>query len=159
MEITGDYTFEADQQTTWNLLMNTDAIAAALPGVEELVPVEGETNQWRAEANLKIGSIGGTYTGVITMSEHEEPTKYRLTVAGEGQASIIQGTALIELMPNSDDSSKTTITWTADANISGKLASVGQRLIKATANMMSKRFFSELAKNLKSESDTPESQA
>jgi uncharacterized protein len=155
MEITGDYTFEADQQTTWNLLMNTDAIADAMPGVEELIPIEGETNKWRAEATLKVGSIGGTYSGTITMSEHDEPNKYRLTVAGEGQASIINGTALIELAPNSDDSSKTTIKWTADANISGKLASVGQRLIKATANMMSKRFFSALAKNL--ESDTTES--
>ena len=148
MEITGDYTFDADQQTTWNLLMDTDAIAKALPGVDALIPVEGEPGKWRANATLKIGAIGGTYSGVISMSELDEPIKYRLTVAGEGQASIINGTALIELAPNAEDSNKTTIQWTAEANISGKLASVGQRLIKATANMMSKRFFSELAKNL-----------
>lgn len=148
MELTGNYTFEADQQTTWNLLMDTDAIATAMPGVEELIPVEGEDNQWRAEASLKIGAIGGTYTGVVSMSEHDAPSQYRLTVEGEGQASIINGTALIELVPHSDDSSKTTIQWTAEANISGKLARVGQRLIKATANMMSKRFFTALAKTL-----------
>jgi uncharacterized protein len=148
MEITGEYTFEADQQATWNLLMDTNAIAAAMPGVEELIPVEGEPGKWRANATLKIGAIGGTYSGVVSMTELDEPTKYRLTVEGEGQASIINGTAVIELAPHAEDSSKTTIQWTAEANISGKLASVGQRLIKATANMMSKRFFSELAKNL-----------
>ncbi|MDQ7035960.1 MAG: carbon monoxide dehydrogenase subunit G [Anaerolineae bacterium] len=152
MELTGKYTFEADQQSTWDLLMNTKAIAAAMPGVQELIPVEGAENQWRAEASLKIGAIGGTYTGVISMSEHDEPSKYRLTVEGEGQASIINGTAVIELLPNSDDSNKTTIQWVAEANISGKLARVGQRLIKATANMMSKRFFSALAKMLESDS-------
>jgi uncharacterized protein len=148
MEITGNYTFDADQQATWNVLMDTNAIAAALPGVKELIPVEGEPGKWRAEATLKIGAIGGTYSGIISMSELDEPSKYRLTVTGEGQASIIDGTALIELAPNAQDSSKTTIQWTAEANISGKLASVGQRLIGATANMMSKRFFGDLAKSL-----------
>ena len=151
MEIVGNYTFEADQQTTWELLMNTDAIAVAMPGVQELIPVEGEDNKWRAEAKLRVGPIGGTFSGVLTMSDYAEPDQYRLSVEGEGQASVINGTALIDLKPNEENADHTTITWTAEANISGKLASLGQRLIKATANTMSKRFFSDLAKNLESD--------
>jgi carbon monoxide dehydrogenase subunit G len=85
--------------------------------------------------------------GNIRMSEQDAPTRYRLTVNGEGQQSIIGGTVLITL--SYDEAEKVTnLDWDAEANISGKLARVGQRLIKAAANMMSNRFFSGVEKQI-----------
>jgi carbon monoxide dehydrogenase subunit G len=79
--------------------------------------------------------------------EKNPTTSYRLTVKGDGQQSVIDGTALITLS-SAVDNKKTDLTWDAEANISGKLAGIGQRLIKATANLMSKQFFNGLAKQL-----------
>ncbi len=148
MNLDGQYTFDAPQDTVWQVLMDPDAIAQALPGVDKLIPIDGEPDAWHADAKIKIATVSGTYSGTIRMSEQNPPTQYRLTVAGEGQNSIINGTALISLAPNTDDNNKTEITWEAEANISGKLAGIGQRLVGAAANMMSKRFFNDLASQI-----------
>lgn len=147
MQLTGDYTFDADQQVVWALLMDPKVIADCIPGVKELIPLDGEVNAWRAEVKINIANISGVFAGIIRMSEIDAPTKYRLTVSGEGQQSIINGSALISLSPL-PDSQQTRLTWDADANISGKLASIGQRLIHSTAKMMSGNFFSAVAKHL-----------
>jgi|FLYN01.1.fsa_nt_gi carbon monoxide dehydrogenase subunit G len=147
MQLSGAYTFDSDQETVWQRLMDPQAIAQALPGVDELIPIEGETQAWRATAKIGLASVNGTYTGVIRLSEIQSPHQYRLSVSGEGQQSIINGTALLKLSYDSEQQ-KTVLTWDAEASISGKLASVGQRLIGAAANMLSRQFFGALARQL-----------
>jgi carbon monoxide dehydrogenase subunit G len=147
MKLTGKFQFDADQQTVWDLLMNPNAIAKALPSVETLVPVEGENLAWRASAKLGVAAISGTFTGIIRMTELQPPSRYRLNVSGEGQQSAIGGFALISLTP-SDDRTKINLTWEGEATISGKLAGIGQRLIAMTANLMANQFFQGLAKQL-----------
>lgn len=148
MKLNGSYTFNAPQQQVWDALMNPSIIASALPGVDALVPIDGEPNTWRAEAKLKIATISGSYSGTIRMRDIDTPNQYRLVVEGDGQNSIINADTVISIAPVPDDTNKTALTWEAEANISGKLASIGQRLINATANMMSKRFFNELAQQI-----------
>ncbi|MBC8171743.1 MAG: carbon monoxide dehydrogenase subunit G [Anaerolineae bacterium] len=148
MEISGHYIFNVDQNTVWNILMNPDAIAKAIPGVREMTPIEGEENSYRALAKLNVAAVSGSYTGVIRMTEIDAPHQYRLTVTGEGQQSIISGSALIKLTPGEDDPTKTTVTWDAQGNLSGKLAGIAQRLVGMTASLLSRQFFSGLAKQL-----------
>jgi uncharacterized protein len=150
MELTGTYTFDAPLSVVWELLMNPDSIAKALPGVNEMLPIEGEDLAWKAVAKIGVASISGTYAGYIRMSEVQAPNQYRLTVSGEGQQSIINGTALLVLSPDPDNTQKTLLNWNAEANISGKLAGVGQRLIKSAAGMLSKQFFNGLARQIPS---------
>ncbi len=147
MDITGTYTFNADQETVWKLLMDPNAIAKAIPGVQEMMPIEGEANAWRAIAKLGIGSISGTYAGIVRMSDVEPPNRYRLSVSGEGQQSIISGTALLTLTFDAEHH-QTVLNWDAHASVSGKLASIGQRVIKSTAGLIGKMFFGALAKQL-----------
>src|SRR5215207_5523382 len=136
--------------------MKPDAIANAIPGVQQMVPLENEPDAWRTTARLSVASLNGTYKGVIRMSELDPPRQYRLTVTGEGQQSIIDGTALIKLeaVPDSD-TPKTNVSWIAEANLSGKLASIAQRLISVAASMLSRQFFSGLARQL-GESNMPQ---
>jgi uncharacterized protein len=150
VKISDTFIFEADQETVWKLLMDPDAIAKALPGVEKLTPVEGEDMAWQAAAKLEIASVSGTYSGFVRMSEIDPPNQYRLTVSGEGKQSMIDGTALLKLSYD-PEKRHTILTWEAEAQIAGKLASVGQRLIGAAAAMLSKLFFRALAKQLPSE--------
>ncbi|HLY30603.1 MAG TPA: carbon monoxide dehydrogenase subunit G [Ktedonobacterales bacterium] len=147
MNLSGSYTFNADQQTVWGLLINPDAIARALPGVDKLTPIEGETDAWRATAKVGLGPVSGTFSGVVRMTEIQPPTSYRLTVSGEGQQSVISGYAIITLTPGAT-AGATSLNWTGDATISGKLAGIGQRLIQMAAGTMANQFFQGLAKQL-----------
>ncbi len=145
MKLSGTYTFDAEQQAVWNVLMDPQAIAKALPGVDALVPIAGEQQAWKANAKIGIAGISGTFAGIIRMSDEQPPQQYRLSVSGEGQQSVIGGNALITL---SAAGNKTKLDWTGEANISGKLASIGQRLIGMAATMMANQFFSGLAKQI-----------
>jgi uncharacterized protein len=149
MEIVGEFGFVADQETVWNLLMDPQVIAKAIPGVNELVPLEGETSAWRAVAKIGVANVSGSYSGIVRMSEIDPTSQYRLTVSGEGQQSIINGTAVIKLRYEPDQQ-QTIVSWEADAQISGRLASIGQRMIKAAAGLMSKQFFQGVARQLPS---------
>ena len=149
MKLDGRYRFSAPREQVWATLMNPDAIAAAMPGVEQFLPLDDEEHAWQAVAKVNLAAVSGRFKGIIRLSEIEAPERYRMTVSGEGQGSIISGTVLMQLEDAGDGA--TTLRWDADANISGKLARVGQRLIKAAANMMSKRFFSGLARQIPTE--------
>lgn len=150
MKLGGNYRFREPRDQVWQTLMDPDAIAGAIPGVEEFLPLEGEENAWQAVAKVSMAAVSGRFTGNVRMSEIEAPDSFRLTVSGEGQGSIINGSVLMRLEDNTAGGG-TTLHWDADANISGKLARIGQRLIKAAANMMSKRFFGSLAKEIRKE--------
>lgn len=155
MKLTDSFVFNSDQHTVWKLLMDPDAIAHALPGVDRLTPIEGETSAWRATAKLGVANISGTYTGIVRMSEINAPISYRLTVTGEGQQSIINGSALLTLAFD-PARNKTTLTYDADAALSGKLAGLGQRLVSPAARLLAKMFFGGLAKQLPNYEDGKE---
>jgi carbon monoxide dehydrogenase subunit G len=155
MKISDTYYFDAVQHTVWDVLMNPDAIAKAIPGVDRLVPIEGETNAWKATAKIGIAAVSGTYNGTVRMTELVPPDQYRLTVNGEGQASIINGSALLTLSFDAEKN-KTLVSWNADANVAGRLAGVGQRLIAVAATMLAKQFFRSLARQLPATDTSPE---
>jgi carbon monoxide dehydrogenase subunit G len=146
MKLSGKYTFNAAQPAVWQVLMDPHAIAKALPGVEALIPIEGDPNAWKATAKIGLAGINGTFAGIIRMSDIEAPNHYRLKVSGDGQQSTIGGEALIAIADGGNG--KTLLTWEGDATISGKLAGIGQRLIGGAATMMANQFFGGLAKQI-----------
>ena len=150
MKLSGTYTFQADQAAVWKVLMDPQAIARALPGVDALIPIEGESNAWNVTAKLGIAMISGTFSGTIRMSDLQAPESYRLSVAGEGMQSVVSGYALIHLVPDTSAAPKTVLNWEGDATISGRLAGIGQRLIGSTATTMANQFFGALAKQVPS---------
>ncbi len=151
MQLNGQHEFEVAPSVVWEVLHDPSAIARALPGVETLEPIEGEENAFRAQAKLQVAAIGGTYAGELRLSELQAPVSYRMTVQGEGQNSRIQGEVGVQL---SETENGARLEWQADAQVSGLLARVGQRLIKATANMMSKRFFAALGEEIAQQNGT-----
>ncbi|MDZ4762941.1 MAG: SRPBCC domain-containing protein [Chloroflexota bacterium] len=154
MQITGSYPFNFDRQAVWNILMQPAAIAKAIPGIKDMLPIEGESSAWRAVAKLNAAAVSGLYAGVVRMSEIEAPNRYRLHISGEGQQSVISGTALISLRDGATPN-QTMIDWTVEAGVSGKLAAMPPRLVKVAAILFARDFFGGLAKQLGAVGEAP----
>ena len=152
MKISGTHSFQADQSAVWGVLMNPDAIARALPGVERLIPIDGETSAWRATAKIGIAAVSGSYTGIVRMSDIVAPDRFLLSVEGEGQGSIIGGSC--QMVLTYDPATNTSlVSWTADASVFGRLAGIGQRLMAAAATMLARQFFGALARQIPGAAD------
>ena len=83
MDVRGCYTFDAPPQAVWDLLVDTEAVAACLPGCEGLDPI-GE-NRYRAVLTMGIAAVTGRYEGTVEMTDLEPPRSYRLVVEGRGK--------------------------------------------------------------------------
>ena len=89
MNVTGSYTFDAPAQQVWDLLLNTEAVAACVPGCESLEPI-GE-NKFRASLTMAISAVTGRYEGTVEMAALVPPSSYRLVVHGKGKPGIVNG--------------------------------------------------------------------
>ncbi|MBI2369696.1 MAG: carbon monoxide dehydrogenase subunit G [Deltaproteobacteria bacterium] len=144
MKIEGAYTFEAPRERVWKVLLDPDTLQRCMPGCEKLEAIGPD----QYEATLKIGvaAVKGTYMGKVAIADKEPPARYRLLVEGSGAPGWVKGEAVMEL---ADQGDKTLVTMTADAQVGGLIAGVGQRLIGGVAKMMAGDFFKRLAEAAK----------
>jgi hypothetical protein len=143
MDIRGSYTFDAAPQVVWDLLLDTDAVAACLPGCESLDPI-GE-NRYRAVLTMGIAAITGRYEGTVEMQDLQPPTSYQLVVEGRGKQGFVTGGAAIGLTA-SDGGTQVAVLGTVQ--VGGTIARVGQRLLGSVSKMMMDRFFACLKQRL-----------
>lgn len=139
MKISGSYTFNAPQDEVWALLMDPQAIAKAIPGVENFHEVS--ENDYEAQIKLGIGAISGQYAGRVTITDVQPPTHYKMTVGGKGQRGFVNGAGEINLEPQDD---KTVVHYTGDAALGGQLAGIGQRLVEGAARTIINQGFKSL---------------
>ena len=136
MKIHSAYTFDAPPQAVWDLLVDTDAVAACLPGCESLVPI-GE-NTYRAVLTIGIAAITGRYEGTVELTDLEPPRAYRLVVEGRGTTGFVTGGAAMSLAA-ADGGTRVTVDGTVQ--VGGTIARVGQRLLGSMTKMMMDRYF------------------
>jgi carbon monoxide dehydrogenase subunit G len=141
MDFTGRYVIPSPPQVVWEALNDTDTLKACIPGCEQLERTDA--THFIATATLKIGPVKATFRANIEQSELDPPR--RCVLKGEGQggvAGFARGEAAVVLTPEGPD---TALSYTAKANIGGKLAQVGQRLIEGAAKQIADDFFSRFA--------------
>ena len=143
MKLEGDYRFDAAVQDVWDALFDPAVLAAALPGCEKLDLVDGA---YVGEMTIKVGPISGKFTGKVQLEDKVEPDHYRMIVDGRGPQGFVKATAAIALAADGDG---TKLHYDADASIGGKIASVGQRLIDASARAITKQALDNLHENIK----------
>ena len=143
MKLEGDYRFDAAVQDVWNALFDPAVLAAALPGCEKLDLVDGA---YVGEMTIKVGPISGKFTGKVQLEDKVEPERYKMIVDGRGPQGFVKATATIALAADRDG---TKLHYDADAQIGGKIASVGQRLIDASARAITKQALDNLHENIK----------
>ena len=141
MHLSATYVFNAPAETVWALLMDTERVAACLPGCKGLRPI-GE-DRYEAELAVAVAAISGNFKGTIALEDKDPPRSYRLLVEGAGRPGFVKGNTRITLVP---DGGRTTVQIEADADVGGMIARVGQRLLEGVARMTMDRFYNCLSK-------------
>ena len=138
MELTGEHTIQADRQKVWESLNDPEILKQCIPGCEEIE--QSDENEFSAKVKAKVGPVNSRFSGKVTLSNLNPPESY--TISGEGSggaAGFAKGGADVHL--EEIDASQTKLSYKVDAQVGGKLAQLGQRLIQSTANKYAKQFF------------------
>ena len=140
MELTGEHTIDAPRAKVWDGLMNTEILRAAIPGCEAVTD-EGD-GAYSAVVVASIGPLRARFKGRLRQQDMQPPGQYGLRFEGEGgMAGFAKGTAIVTLLEAGDKGEATLLRYRAEAQIGGRLAQIGARLIDAAAARMSSQFF------------------
>ncbi|HQT79703.1 MAG TPA: carbon monoxide dehydrogenase subunit G [Rhodopila sp.] len=151
MDMTGERRIPAPRQTVWDALNNPEVLKASIPGCESLEKTGDD--QMKATAAVKVGPISARFNGKVQLSDMDPPNSY--TISGEGQggvAGFAKGGAKVML---ADEGPATLLTYQVNAQVGGKLAQLGGRLIDATAKQMADAFFDRFGKQVEAMSPVP----
>lgn len=145
MDMTGERIIAAPRETVWAALNDAEALKAAIPGCEA-VDKTSDT-ELTARVAMKIGPMAARFTVKVSLSDIVPPESYTITGEGNGGAmGFAKGGAQVSLAALGP--AETRLTYTAKAQVGGKMAQLGARLIDATARQMSDQFFDRFAANL-----------
>jgi carbon monoxide dehydrogenase subunit G len=142
MEMTGEYPIAAPRQKVWEALNDAETLKACIPGCEILTKTSDTS--FEAKVKARVGPVSATFVGAVTLGDLNPPVSY--TISGEGKggvAGFAKGgakVALEELGPN-----ETLLKYDVKAQVGGKLAQIGARLIDGTAKKLADEFFSTFA--------------
>ncbi len=131
MKVEGSYTFDAPRDDVWTAMLDPDVLANTLPGVQQLDRT-GE-NVYKAAMKVRIGPVQGLYTGTVNLSDLEPTESLQLHVDGRGAPGFIKGDGQLRLEAQGD---QTVMHYSGDAQVGGRLASVGQRLMDSSVQAM-----------------------
>ena len=132
MKLKGEYTFDGPQEEVWDMLRDPEVLATALPGTKSLDQVS--ENEYEGEMDIRVGPVGGAFSGRVVVSNEQPPDSCTLTVEGKGQPGFVKGSGDIHLTAQEGDS--TLMRYEGDLQIGGRLASVGQRMLDTASKSM-----------------------
>ena len=141
MEMSGEYRIPASREKVWAALNDPEMLKSVIPGCQSLEKTSD--TQMTATVVSKVGPVKATFKGDVTLPNIRPPEGY--TISGEGKggvAGFAKGGADVTL---TEDGSDTILRYEAKAQVGGKLAQVGARLIDATAKQMADQFFGAFA--------------
>jgi carbon monoxide dehydrogenase subunit G len=146
MTMNGEVHLSASREVVWEKLNDPSVLKKCIPGCEELTR-SGE-NEFQAVAKMKVGPVSARFGGRVTLSDLDPPNGYRISGEGEGGvAGFAKGGATVAL---SEKDGGTLLTYNVEAQIGGKLAQLGQRLISGSAKKLADQFFVSFANEVRS---------
>ena len=137
MELSDEIEISVPMQTVYDALNNVDILKKCIPGCEELVKISDD--QLEAKVVLKVGPVKARFSGQVTLDASAGPENFSLSGQGNGGAAgFAKGGADVTLLQKGDI---TVLSYTAKAEIGGKLAQLVSRLIQGTAKKLAAKFF------------------
>ncbi len=128
MKLEGTYPFNAPRDIVWPLLQDPQVLASIMPGCEKLEQISD--NEFEGILKIKVGPVQGTFNGKIILTDINEPQSYNITIDGKGAPGFVKGQGGVQLV---EENGRTILQYEGDAQVGGRLASVGQRLLDTSA--------------------------
>jgi uncharacterized protein len=142
MTMTGEVQLPASREAVWTKLNDPAVLKSCVPGCEQLDQISD--SEFQAVASLKVGPVKARWKGKVKLSDIDPPNGYRISGEGEGGvAGFAKGAATVAL---TDKDGGTLLSYNVEAQIGGKLAQLGQRLINSAAKKTADDFFANFAK-------------
>jgi carbon monoxide dehydrogenase subunit G len=130
--MTGEQLIAAPQQATWEALNNPDVLKACVPGCESITLVNA--NEYQVLMTAKVGPVSAKSRGRLSLSDIKPPHSYSLAFEGQGGAAgFAKGGAQVRLSPEKD---QTRLAYDVKANVGGKLAQIGSRLVESRRRVL-----------------------
>src|SRR5262245_33416940 len=146
MEMTGEQLIPASQADTWQALNDPEVLKACVPGCEAITLVN--PNEYQVSMTARVGPVSAKFRGRLSLFDIKPPKSYSLAFEGQGGAAgFAKGAAQVTLSPEKD---QTRLSYDVKANVGGKLAQIGSRLIDAAAKKVADDFFQNFTKRMSS---------
>jgi len=134
MELVGTYTFNAPHDVVWQALLDPEVLAKVMPGCEKLEQI-GE-NEYQGLIKIRVGPVQGEFQGTVHLSDINAPESYHMAVAGKGAPGFMKGEGQVRLEAQGDS---TLMHYSGQAQVGGRIASVGQRLLESSAKALTRQ--------------------
>ena len=137
MDLTGEERIAASRDTVWKALNDPEILKACIPGCESLEKISD--TELEATVGVKIGPVKARFNGKVELTNLNPPSSY--TISGEGKggvAGFAKGGADVVL---TDEGNETVLAYTVNADVGGKIAQLGSRLIASTSKKLATQFF------------------
>ena len=146
MKLSGSYQINLSKEKVWEALNDPEILKKSIPGCDEFT--KNSDTEFTATATNKIGPFNASFTGEIELTDLNPPNSYKITGSGNSPVGFASGEAKVRL---EDHEGGTNLVYEVEANVGGKIAQVGSRLIDMTAKKMADIFFGKFSKIISTE--------
>ncbi|HUP25467.1 MAG TPA: carbon monoxide dehydrogenase subunit G [Thermoanaerobaculia bacterium] len=143
MKLSGQHLFDVDRDRLWQALLDPEVLAKTLPGTQKLERI-GE-NEYRGSLLVKVGPVQGAFDGGVKLFDLDPPHGYRMEIEGRGAPGFLKGIGRLELEARG---AQTNLRYEIDAQVGGRVAAVGQRLIESSAKVITRQGLEGLERQL-----------
>ena len=140
MKLSGSYQINLEKQKVWEALNDPEILKKSIPGCEEFK--KNSETEFTATATNKIGPFNASFTGDIELKDLNPPNSYKIAGSGNSPVGFANGEATVTL---EDFDGGTKLNYVVEANVGGKIAQLGSRLIDMTAKKMADIFFGKFS--------------
>lgn len=144
MKLEDNFTFAGPRAAVFELLLNPEVLARALPGTNSLKQID--ESSYEGEAQVRVGPMSGIFNMRVVILDKRAPESYRMQIEGKGALGFVQGQAAVALAEARP--AETIMHYQAELQIGGKLAIVGQRLLDSVGKSMTKQSLENLSREL-----------
>ena len=145
MKVEGSSDIPAPRDKVWAAFLDPATLAKAIPGCEGLDEIG--PGEYKAKMKIGVAAIKGTFEGKVRLADKKPPESYRLVAEGSGGPGFVKADTLITL---TETDGGTRVSYSADVQVGGLIAGVGQRMLGGVSKMMADQFFNRMSDLLQS---------
>jgi carbon monoxide dehydrogenase subunit G len=143
MKLEGAHDIPAPRAKVWDAFLDPERLRQAIPGCEKLEAVG--VDEFKATMKIGVAAVKGTFEGKVRLLDKKPPESYKLAVDGSGGPGFVRGETVISL---TEIDGGTRVSYSADVQVGGLIAGVGQRMLGGVSKMMADQFFNRMGELL-----------